>query len=101
MTLPTIRRRRSKTAREAAEKFGVSIRTIKRVISEPRNCYEERAAARRAQAFKLRNLGQSWAEVGAAMQVSAEAARRLAYSHKKMQSPVGRDTSTGDLFAKR
>lgn len=101
MTLPTIRRRRSKTARAAAEKFGVSIRTIKRIISEPRNCYEERAAERRAQAFKLRNFGQSWAEVGAAMGVSGEAARRLAYSYKKQLSAVGRDTETGDLFASR
>lgn len=79
MTLPTIRRRRSKTAREAAEKFGVSIRTIKRVISEPRNWYENRAAERRAQAFRLRHLGHSWAEVGAAMDgISPDAARRLA-----------------------
>lgn len=93
MTLPTIRRRRNKTAREAAQKFGVSVRTIKRVISEPRNWYESRAAERRAQAYRLRHLGHSWAEVGAAMDgISADAARRLAARFRRAASQPAADT---------
>lgn len=94
-----VQRQRNLTAKETAQKLGLTERTIRNYIAEHRSDYEERAAARRAQAFNLRNLGQSWAEVATAMQVTSEAARRLAYSYKKQLSAVGRDTETGDLFA--
>lgn len=85
--MKTIRRRRSKTAREAAEKFGVSIRTVKYLVSEYRHDYEERARSRRQQAHNLRQQGMSWAAVGEALGgISADAARKLAARHKPLDA---------------
>lgn len=85
--MKTIRRQRRKTAREAAEKFGVSIRTVKRLVSEYRHDYEGRARDRRQQAHNLRQQGMSWAAVGEAMGgISADAARMLAARHKPIDA---------------
>lgn len=96
-----VQRQRKLTAKETAQKLGLTERTIRNYIAESRSDYEDRAAARRAQAFKLRNLGQSWADVAAAMQVTPEAARRLAYTHKKKLPCVDRDPNTIDIFTNR
>lgn len=77
MTEPE-RRRRKITAREAAARFGVSERTIRRTMSEPRAEFEARAKERRLQAVALRAEGLKWAAVGERMGISGEAARRLA-----------------------
>ena len=45
--------RRKLTAREAAERFGVCPRTIRRIVAEPRDEFEARAASRRKQAAEL------------------------------------------------
>ena len=62
--------RRSMTAREAAERFGISPRTVQRFQAEPRERITERAAERRAQAVDLRRSGQSYAEIATAMNCS-------------------------------
>lgn len=51
------RRRRRMTAREAAERFGVSPRTIRRVVAEERGEYVGRAASRREQIITLHRQG--------------------------------------------
>lgn len=99
--LPTIRRRRGIRARIAAKRLGVSERTIYRYQSEFRNDYEARAAERRMTAHQLRTLGQSWAEVGQAMGITAEAARLLAYRYRQqtVRLPVSAgDPNTLDMF---
>lgn len=79
MSAPTIRRRRKATAREAAEKFGVSIRTIKRLVSEERSDYENRAADRRRIAGEMHAKGESWAAIAAAVDGTEWAARGLVH----------------------
>lgn len=63
--------RRTKTARELAQQFGVSTRTIQRAIAEPRAEYDARAAARHERIRELRAEGLSYraiaAEVGVAV----------------------------------
>lgn len=54
-----IQRRRTKTARELAEKFGVSERTIRTMIAEPRADFLARANAKRQQVAELRANGLS------------------------------------------
>lgn len=49
--------RNGKTAREAAERTGMSIRTAQRWTSEPREVYLARAAERRRQIVELRSKG--------------------------------------------
>lgn len=70
-------RRRKKTAKATARHVGVSVRTIQRWIAEERADYEATAAARRQQAHDLKQQGMTWAQVGAAMGCTAEAAMQL------------------------
>lgn len=101
MPVTTIRQRRRVRARVAAERLGLCERTIRNYQAEYRSDYERRAAERRMTAYQLHALGQSWAEVGAAMHVSAEAARALA---KRCREQVTRepapqqDSDTLDMF---
>lgn len=62
--------RRNKTARELAEQFGVSRRTIQRAIAEPRAEYDARAAARHARIRELREEGRSYRAIAAEVGVS-------------------------------
>jgi len=62
--------RRNKTARELAEKFGVSTRTIQRAIAEPREVFEARAAERHARIRELREEGKSMRDIAATVGVS-------------------------------
>lgn len=51
--------RNGKTAREAAERAGMSIRTAQRWTSEPREVYLARTAERRQKIIELRAKGLS------------------------------------------
>ena len=55
-TTPT---QRNKTARQLAEQFGVSTRTIRRAIAEPREQYEARSAERHERIRELRAEGRA------------------------------------------
>ncbi|WP_040800702.1 helix-turn-helix domain-containing protein [Nocardia higoensis] len=55
--------RRTKTARELAEQFGASDRTIRRMIAEPRADYESRAEEKRRRAQKLRAEGATYRQI--------------------------------------
>lgn len=74
---------RRKTARELAEQFGVSRRTVNRAVSEPREVFLGRAAARRAQAVQLRQEGLKYAEIAEAMGCSIGAVSGLLHDAKK------------------
>jgi len=62
--------RRNKTARELAEQFGVSPRTIQRAIAEPRADYEARTAARHERIRRLRAEGRSMRAIAIEVGVS-------------------------------
>lgn len=51
--------RRKKTARELAEKLGISVSTVQRLMAEPRDQYLARANAKREQVTALRSQGLS------------------------------------------
>lgn len=51
--------RRQFTAREAAERLGVTTRTVQRLMAEPRDQYLARANAKREQVAELRAQGLS------------------------------------------
>lgn len=69
MTEPD-RRRRKVTAREAAKRFGVSPRTIRRVVAEDREDYVRRAASRREQIVDLYRQGMKQKEIAAKLGVT-------------------------------
>jgi CTP-dependent riboflavin kinase len=81
--------KRKHTARELAERLGVSERTIQRLMAQPRAEYEAETHARQDEALRLREAGMKWADVGAelggitdsaAYQLAAKAKNRRAQS---------------------
>lgn len=62
--------RRSKTARELAERWGASDRTIRRIVAEPRDNYETRAKEKREHARTLRAGGATYREIADEMGIS-------------------------------
>lgn len=93
---------RKKTAREVAEKLGVSPRTVRRYVAAPRDWWTQHRREIRQKAARLRATGMTWAEVGKALGVSESAARALgkratgAWADGSPQPD--RDTATPDLF---
>ncbi|WP_432485692.1 helix-turn-helix domain-containing protein [Kineococcus esterisolvens] len=75
--------RRKMTAREAAEKYGVSPRTVRRLVAEPRQDFLDRASARRAQAVQLRTSGASYVEIAEAMGCSTGTVGRLLHDARR------------------
>lgn len=65
MSEPLRRGRRKGTASELARRFGVSERTIRYTMAEPRHIYEERASARHERIRKLRAKGMTYREIAA------------------------------------
>lgn len=91
---------RKKTARELAEKFGVTPRTIRNHMAAPRNWWEEQRRAMRAKAIALRATGMTWPQVGEALGCSSEAARALGKrARAELANAQQRDPNTADLFA--
>lgn len=74
--------RRNATARELAERIGVSERTIKRYMSEPRAEYDARVAARHARIRELRKEGKSMRAIAAEVGVTVGAVH---YALKKAE----------------
>ena len=89
---------RTKTAREVAEKLGVSPRTVRRYVAAPRNWWEEQRRALRAKAISLRETGMTWQQIGEALGCSSEAARALGRRARAERSSAPSDSNTGDLF---
>ena len=69
--------RRSMTAREGAEKLGVSARTVRRMVAEPRDDFEARARERRVRAAQLRNNGCSYKQIAEELECSTGAVGAL------------------------
>ena len=65
--------RRKQTARELAERFNRSTRTIRRVMAEPRADFEARAAARHDQIRELRDQGLTMRAIAAELKISVGA----------------------------
>lgn len=75
--------KRRQTARELAQKFGVSERTIRRAVAQPRADYVAATHARQDEALRLRESGMKWREVGDALGgITDSAAYQLAAKAK-------------------
>lgn len=62
--------RNGKTAREIAEKTGLSVRTIMEWTSEPREDYLSRAEQRRQKIYELRSQGLSMRAIAKELDIS-------------------------------
>ena len=79
--------RRKRTAREAAALLGVSERTIRNIVAEPRDDYEARARERRHRAAELRKQGLQYREIAEIMSCSIGTVGRLLYDARKYAAP--------------
>lgn len=83
------RMKRPMTQKAMAEKFGVSVSTVKNYISLPREDYLKEAEEKRLIAFNLRSSGLKWKEVAERMnttEYSAIAYYRRYFSLQKKQN---------------
>lgn len=71
------RRRGDLTAQQVADRFGVSARTVKRLVAEPREEYLARAAERRARVIELRSAGMKYIDIAAEVGCSIGTVGRL------------------------
>ena len=76
--------RRKLTAKQMAARFGVSDRTVRRIMAEPRSVYLSRAQERREQAVELRAEGLTQQQVATRMGVSQQTVSRLLSEAKKL-----------------
>lgn len=77
--------RRKMTAREAAEQFGASTRTIQRLFAEPREEFLERAKVRRDRVVSLRKQGMKYKDIAEEMGISTGAVGRILYDARKLE----------------
>jgi transposase len=69
--------RRTVSATALAARFGVSTRTIRRIVAEPRDEFEARALTRQAEALKLRSRGMSYGQIAKELGITRDAASGL------------------------
>lgn len=81
--------KRNRTAKEVAARLGVSERTVRRYIAQPREEFLAEARARQDKALELRESGLKWREVGEAMGgVSPATVFELAAKAKKRREEL-------------
>lgn len=80
--------RRQFTAREAAERLGVTTCTVQRLMAEPREQYLAHANSKREQVAALRAEGLSVRAIAEKLEISKSAAGRYVqeYEHKEKKS---------------
>ena len=77
--------KRTKPAKFFAKKMGVSVRTVKRYIAQPREDYESEAENRRKTAYTLHHeKGLKWREVAEKMNTTENAVKALAKRYKQI-----------------
>jgi len=79
------RRRRTKTAREMAEQLGVSERSIRKIVAEPRDAYEARAKDKQIRARQLRATGATYRQIADDLGISLGSVSTLLH-----RSPLSR-----------
>lgn len=70
MSQAPTRARRNHTARELAERFGTSTRTIQRTVAEDRSDYLNRAGDRHRLIKELREEGMTMRQIAAELNIS-------------------------------
>jgi transcriptional regulator with XRE-family HTH domain len=78
--------RRKLTAKQMAARFGVSDRTVRRIMAEPRAAYLARVRERREQAVALRAESLTQQQIAARMGVSQQTVSRLLREAERLAS---------------
>lgn len=78
--------RRNGTAREVAQRFGVSPRTVRSIVAEPREEFEARAAARQDEALRLIESGLTYRQVAELMGTTRGTAAGLVHRARQRRA---------------
>lgn len=103
MTYKTIRKKRPVTAREAAEAYGVSIRTVQSWVAMKREDWiDEQATLREAIRAYHDDEGHSWSQTAEHFKMSTSAVRQRAYKARKereaeAEARVKKEKHTGEV----
>ncbi|EMF8287538.1 TPA: plasmid replication protein [Klebsiella pneumoniae] len=84
-------RKRELTAKEYAEQYEISVRTVKRYFSQDREDYEKEAKQRRLKAFVLREAGFKWSEVGEKLGTTKHGAIALYKRYQQIDAPTTKE----------
>ena len=77
--------RKGLTQKEMAKKFNLSLSTVKKYTSQPRECYESKAEDRRKKAYILHHVKNlKWREVAEKMNTTENAVKALAKRYKQL-----------------
>jgi DNA-directed RNA polymerase specialized sigma24 family protein len=71
------------TQKQLAEKFNISVTTVKKYTSIDRVIYEQEALNRRKKAYKLRSIGFKYKEIAEEMGITLDAVKSLLKRHKQ------------------
>lgn len=78
--------RRKMTAKEAAQRFGISERSVRRIVAEPREEWLARAARHREEVIRLREIEKlPYNVIAERVGVPSGTARRIVSLHRKQQ----------------
>ncbi len=80
------------TARQVGAKYGISPRTVQRLIAEPRDDFEARARARQDEALALIESGLTYRQVADRMETTRGAAAGLVH---RARTRLRQNHSTG------
>lgn len=81
--------RRKITAKEAANKFGISERSVRRIVAEPREEWLARAAQKRDEVIRLREIEKlPYKVIAEQVGVPSGTARRIVSHHRMQRPPV-------------
>ena len=83
--------RRKLTARQVAEKYGVSERTVRRAVAEPRKDFEARAVQRQDQALALIESGLTYQQVADKLGITRGTAAGLVHRARARRSNEASD----------
>ena len=81
--------RKGLTQKEMAKKFNLSLSTVKKYTSQPREHYESEAENRRKTAYILHHEnGLKWREVAEKMNTTENAVKALAKRYKQIDKEI-------------
>lgn len=83
--------RRKMTAKAVAEKYGISERTVRRAVAEPRKDFEARAAQRQDQALALIESGLTYQQVADKLGITRGTAAGLVHRARARRSNEASD----------
>lgn len=83
---------RAYTSKQLAEKFGISERTVQRLVGQPRASYEQRARIRRDKVVEMRKQGKKYVEIAEELGITTGAVSSIIREARKIRPAAAAGT---------